>query len=69
MKLKPMQWNQPNTLLQTATVMGTMYHVMDTGLQVTCRVEGVTIYQGDSVDEAKEGAYLDALDRVKELVE
>jgi len=69
MKLKPMEWNQPNTLLQTATVMGIMYSVQDTSLQVTCRVEGVTIYQGDSVDDAKEGAYLDALRRWLDLAE
>lgn len=69
MQLKPMKWEQRNSLLSISHVMGLVYSIEETGLQVRCIVDGCTLYKGRSVDAAKEKAQKDAERRIAELME
>lgn len=67
--LRPMSWSERNTVLSVSHVMGLVYSISHVGNDVRCVVAGETIYEGTSVDAAKQAAHNDALARIEEMIE
>jgi len=66
--MKAMQWEQRNTVLSISQVMGLIYCIEGLEPDVRCIVAGVTLYRGDSVEDARQAAQSDAQERIEEWI-